>query len=349
MRFLTLCVILGLPTVTYAAGTCDSNLMIVLDRSCSMQERPGGTGTPTKWEIARQTLGMVTQNFATKLRFGLIMFPDQTGGMAGYCQQDGPIYVNVGPNKGPDVIRAVSTTQPNGPCVTDIDAAMGQVASDPEYMATTPQPGRRGYVLLLTDGMQSDSCGGLALDVVTIMNIENLYAHGYPTFVVGYGGEVSATSLDSFAAAGGVPRSGMPRYYQADTPAELQAVLLTIAGSIGGDEFNCPGTPCPDGRCFGQGEVCNQGTCVIPGENGGHGGAGGVTGFGGSGGTGGAGVDAATADAADDTGGHASGQPACACQLGARVPSGMGGLALLWVAAGLVTAWGRSSRYRRRS
>jgi hypothetical protein len=100
-----------------------------------------------------------------------------------------------------------------------------------------------------TDGEQSASCGGPAgRDPITIQTIEMLSAHGYPTYVVGFGGEVSPTSLDAFAAAGGVPRAGTPRYYQADTAAELQAVLQGIAGSIAGDEFSCScrGTPCPD-------------------------------------------------------------------------------------------------------
>jgi hypothetical protein len=36
-----------------------------------MQERPGGAGTPTKWQIAQETLAMLTTTFANRLQFGL--------------------------------------------------------------------------------------------------------------------------------------------------------------------------------------------------------------------------------------------------------------------------------------
>jgi hypothetical protein len=321
-------------TAARADPVCDANLMIVLDRSCSMQERPGGRGTPTKWQIAQETLAMLTTTFGNRLRFGLILFPDRTGGRQGYCVQDGPIPVNVGPNRGDQIVAAIANTTPSGPCVTDIDAAMGQVSRDPEYAATSPQPGRRSYVLLLTDGEQSDSCGGpAARDPITVQAIEALYAHGYPTYIVGFGGEVSTTSLDSFAAAGGVPRVGMPRYYQADTAADLLAVLQGIAGNIAGDEFSCRGTPCPDGRCFGAGEVCSDGACTTPGT--GSGGSGGTSGLGAGGrASPGPGSDgAAQAGMGDPVGGHAMGQPACACRVTARGESNPGAMVVLLIVA----------------
>src|SRR5213075_1806499 len=64
----------------------------------------------------------------------------------------------------------------------------------------------------------------------------------------------------------GVANAGSPKYYQADDAVALEAALDEIGGKVAGDpEFGgCPGTPCPDGRCFGAGETCTMGFCVSP-------------------------------------------------------------------------------------
>jgi MYXO-CTERM domain-containing protein len=242
------------------AFECDSNLMIVLDRSCSMDNVPAGE-TRTKWEIAVDALATLTTDYQGELRFGLIMFPDQTGES---CAQDGEIYVPVGPDQEAAVMAAVGGTQPTGPCVTNIDTAMAQVFDDPVYdPAPVDPPVRRSFVLLLTDGKQSSACGGEDRDPVTEQTIADLYAAGYPTYVVGFGDGVRPASLATFATAGGVPRVGDPVYFQADTAADLDQALAVIAGSVVGDpEFGCPGLPCPDGRCSGAYEQCVDGTCL---------------------------------------------------------------------------------------
>jgi hypothetical protein len=149
-----------------------------------------------------------------------------------------------------------------------------------------------------------------------------LYQHGYPTYVVGFGGGVDMAAMNSFAMAGGVPRTGSPSYYQADTAADLQAAIQEIAGRIGGDEFSCAGTPCPDNRCFDAGFMCSNGVCVNPtsgsgGSSGASGGAGGASG-GSSGGN--------PNGSAGDSG--------CGCRVGGRsvtsVPFGIGILVAAW-------------------
>jgi MYXO-CTERM domain-containing protein len=243
------------------AAACDSNLMIALDRSCSMDNKPAGE-TLTKWESAEAAIATLTTTYAGQLRFGLIMFPDEDGAS---CDQDGPIYVDVGEDNEVAVVDAITTTNPNGPCVTNIDTAIGQVSDDLAFQALPDPTGRRGFVLLITDGKQSGSCGGNVSDPITVANIEALYAAGYPTFVVGFGGGVDPDDLNSFAVAGGVPRVGDPMYYQADSAAELDAALDAIAGDIVGDPElgGCRGTPCPDGRCFGTYEECIEGECLL--------------------------------------------------------------------------------------
>ena len=258
---IAIAIITSAHSTSAAAFECDSNVMIVLDRSCSMDKVPTGD-TQTKWVSAVEAIDTLTTNYAGELRFGLIMFPDETGER---CDQDGSIYVEVGPDNEADVMTAITGTLPDGPCVTNIDTAMAQVLDDPEFDTNPVDPvDRRSFVLLITDGAQSNACGGVDRDPVTEATIGDLLAAGFPTYVVGFGGGVRAASLETFAAAGGVPRVGDPVYYQADTAAELDAALDAIAGSVVGDpEFgSCPGLPCPDGQCFGTYEECVDGTCV---------------------------------------------------------------------------------------
>jgi MYXO-CTERM domain-containing protein len=269
-----------------AADDCHSNLMIVLDRSCSMQDPPQPGGTMSKWQLAGAALMKITTKYSGMLDFGLIMFPDQTG-MS--CVQDGPIYVNVGPGNESKLVTTVTSTMPNGPCVTPIKPAIDQVSTDPLYKQKYTGTGARSFVLFISDGMQT--CGGN--DNMIATSFGALYANGYPSYIVGFGGATSPAALDQFATAGGVPRAlgdaGGRLYYQADNAAELDAALDAIVGEVASAEFSsCPGPPCPDGRCFGPGQTCVSGSCVGGSSGGGDGGSGG--GDGGSGGMGGHGA-----------------------------------------------------------
>lgn len=272
------------------ADVCASNIMIVLDRSCSMKNPPKPGGAQSKWQLAGLALQKLTTDYAGKLNFGLIMFPDQTGQS---CLQDGPIYVNVAPGHETQVASTVMTTMPDGPCVTNIEPAFAQVSMDPLFAMPYTGQGARSFVLFISDGMQT--CGGN--DAAITAAVKSLYDNGYDSYIVGFGGEVSPASLDMFAAAGGVPRGGADGgghlYYQADSAAELDAALAQIAGLVTSQEFGCPGVPCPDGRCFNPGEMCVNGSCM-PNFNSGPDGS---------------------ATVGDGGSGHAQ-PPGCSCELG---------------------------------
>ncbi|HEY2744867.1 MAG TPA: vWA domain-containing protein [Polyangia bacterium] len=281
------------------ADDCTSNVMIVLDRSCSMQDPPQKGGAQSKWQLAGLALQKLTTDYAGKLNFGLIMFPDQTGQS---CLQDGPIYVNVAPGQEAQVVSTVMSTMPNGPCVTDIGPAITQVSTDPQFAMPYTGVGSRSFVLFISDGEQT--CGGSDAQITSA--VAALYNNGYDSYIVGFGGDVSPTSLDMFAAAGGVPRGGGDAgghlYYQADNAADLDTALAEIAGAVTGSEFGCPGPPCPDGRCFAADQMCVNGSCV-PDTVGGP-----------------------DASANVDDGGTSRGQPhGCNCQLGG--PASTGGAA----------------------
>ncbi len=223
--------------LTYVAPS----FLIVLDRSCSMRtnEVPG-TGK-TRWEVAVGALQAVTSSYEEDIDWGITLFPD-TSGMQ--CEQDAiPIPV------GDDNALAIRTLlgnaldpadplYPDSPCVTHIDTAMAQVASDPAFAdPTTPR-----FVMLVSDGAQSggtgaNNCGGNARDPVTEATIRELAGQGIKTFVVGMGGNVDAAALDAFAEAGGAPLAGPHKYYSADSVAELDQAFGAIADLVVSCEY----------------------------------------------------------------------------------------------------------------
>src|SRR3569832_1628981 len=58
------------------AQDCTSNLLIVLDRSCSMTSN--SIMGKTRWDIAVAAINKLAANNSGKIRFGLAMFPNKT-------------------------------------------------------------------------------------------------------------------------------------------------------------------------------------------------------------------------------------------------------------------------------
>jgi hypothetical protein len=303
MRLLVVAILM---TSIARADDCHSQIMIVLDRSCSMNDPPKPGGTRTKWELAGLALQKVTTDYAGKLDFGLIMFPDQTGMN---CLQDGPIYVNVGPGNESKVVSTVMSTMPTGPCVTDIKPAFDQVSTDPAFAQAFTGSGPRRFVLFISDGMQT--CGGN--DKAIADSIKKLYDNGYPSYIVGFGNGVDPMALDQFATAGGVPRAvsgdgGGRLYYQADDAQQLDDALAKIVGTIAAEFTVCPGVPCPDSRCFQAGTECMMGFCQSPAPSPGTTNTTGTSG-GSSGGDGGREGSSSTSGCGCDLGGAATSIP----------------------------------------
>ena len=225
------------------AGAVPPNLLINLDRSCSM-DKPTGTGLPTKWEIAVQAISRLLADNKDTIRFGLTLFPDREGDR---CTQDA-IPVPVGPAKEAEIntllTAALTKPDPNfpdGPCVTNIDTAMAQAAGEPAFKDAS----RKSFVLLITDGKQSGTCGGNTADPITTQTIENLHKNnGVDTFVVGFGGGVDANQLNIFADAGGQPNSDpQARFYKAEDQVTLDAALAAIASKALGCVYQLEDAP----------------------------------------------------------------------------------------------------------
>lgn len=218
------------------------NMLVVLDRSCSMTQ--DGGGGKTKWQVSVESLSKLTADFNGKIRFGLTMFPDL---VAPDCQQDA-IPIPVGPGKEMEVQTLLNAALakadkyfPDEPCVTNIDTAITQAATEPAFN----DKDRDSYVVLVSDGKQSNSCGGNAKDLETEQHIAKLLADkGVPTFVIGFNVGADGAQLDKFAEAGGVPNTtGPTKFYDAADQASLDAALKTIALKTLSCSFTLDKTP----------------------------------------------------------------------------------------------------------
>lgn len=225
-----------------SADKVPSNVLIVLDRSCSMTAKVGGV---SKWEIAVKAINDMTTKYKGKLRFGLIMFPDTD---AAQCTQ-GAIPIPLGPDNETKIstmltaaLKAADPYFPDGPCVTNIDTAVKQAATDPGLGDKT----RQSFVLLLTDGAQAGCTAGGG-DAGTLAAITDLATkRGVKTFVVGFGSAVDTPAMDSFAAAGGVPAAAAsPKFYKAEDATSLDKALTAIGSTALGCVFKLGKTP-PD-------------------------------------------------------------------------------------------------------
>jgi hypothetical protein len=200
------------------------NMLLVVDRSCSMTDIV--VGTSTKWDIAVGAINKMTTDFAGQIRFGLTLFPDK---VTPNCQQD-KIPIPVAPGnemaiqtKMTAALQKANPLFPSGPCVTNIQTGMAQAATEPAFL----DPDRASYAVLITDG--KETCGS---DATTEQIIQTMFQMaGVPTFVIGFGAGVDPAQMDKFAIAGGVPSSGANKYYDASDQASLDMALSTIAKS----------------------------------------------------------------------------------------------------------------------
>jgi len=231
----------GCGSQAISAEPVPPNLLVVLDRSCSMTNK---VGAQTKWEIAVDALKTLTTSYNGKIRFGLTMFPDTD---ANSCTQAAALPVPVGPTNETKIqtmltsaLKAADPNFPDGPCVTNIDTGMTQAATDPGFNDTT----RKSFAMLVSDGAQA-GCNAAGGDSGTTAAITALAGKGVKTFVVGFGSGVDVPTLNQFAVAGGAPLSGATKFYNAGDKASLDAALKAIAALTLSCTFKLGTTP-PD-------------------------------------------------------------------------------------------------------
>jgi hypothetical protein len=221
------------------------NLLLVLDRSCSMQRTVGAL---SKWELAVRAVVDLTTKFDARFRFGLSLFPDSAGDR---CTQEPMAFLPASGNEAKiaklltDSLSPTDPNYPSRPCVTNIDAAILQARDTPLLR----QRDRKSSVILITDGAQAgcDAAGG---STGTIAYLKQLARNGIKTFVVGFGAEISGASLTKYAEAGGAPAPNAEKFFRAEDGPALAAVLSTIAREAVSCRFSLASKPADPSKIF---------------------------------------------------------------------------------------------------
>ncbi len=248
------------------------NLAILLDRSGSMLWRLQDNMFPqasekSRWDMATAALNAVLTQYDGYLPIGLGAFPLQTQcGTSGFIIP--PAY-----NTRSMISGQLSTLKPPDTMLgTPTCEAINALRTEASFQDAS----RSQYILLITDGEPfcMTTCGASdfvsgAVNAITAAYNQTPSVH---TFVVGFGGSLSATfkdNLNRMAAAGGEKnpdRSLGYDYYLADSEqallAQIQKIIQTITGS--GDAGNSPvlcDDTCYSNPCPQAGNICVQASC----------------------------------------------------------------------------------------
>ncbi|HWB74954.1 MAG TPA: hypothetical protein VG755_08355 [Nannocystaceae bacterium] len=231
------------------------NVMLVLDKSRSMSnlwdhDANPATAEISRWNSLHNVVEFVTGEFSDSINFGAQLFPaadaylDEPVNAYSCLVQDHP-EVTVGTNTGAAILAAI-------PAAGDFSISGGTPATAGltraiEHLQTLPSDEPRA-ILLITDGAANCSSSEAPGDTLFVYDdaVPALVADAWgsdaiPTYVVGINildelGTKPAVNpyeaLSTVADAGGVPATGVDRFYNAFNEIELAAALEVVANRI---------------------------------------------------------------------------------------------------------------------
>ena len=206
------------------------DLLIVLDRSLSMNFPPAGGGA-SKWNQMTSALSATVAMSQMQIQWGLMFFPSDEA-----CGTSPTPDVPVGNGNGLAIQAAISTRSPGGE--TPTHDAIQRAAT---YFASLSD-GRPKFIVLATDG--EPNClfgipGPIADDAGAEQAVSDAANMGIQTFLIGISAGSSADAvLNQMAINGGEARpNGPPYYYPANNQADFVGALNAIAGQIGSCTF----------------------------------------------------------------------------------------------------------------
>jgi len=210
-------------------------LLFVVDRSGSMDFPAAGTSR-TRWEELRTAMESVLP-LLVDLPMGLLTFPEMDGtSELMSCAVARTPDVRIARSSGPTISARLLLVDPRAGD-TPTPAALATVDA---YIRANPSPVQR-FVVLATDGLPEPNCG--ATVPATVAAIDTIRTTlGVETFVLGFvgpdrSGDTSGipalqAGLNQMAVAGGRPRAGALRYYEAvDGPAFERALRAILASA----------------------------------------------------------------------------------------------------------------------
>lgn len=202
------------------------DMLVVLDRSGSMTAPVGLFPTfpfVTRWATMKDSLNATVMDYQQNIKFGLLEFPSDND-----CAADQTPEVNIGLGNASGFASYFSSHSPNGNTPSHL-ALQGALV----YYSSIPVNPDGRYVLFATDG--EPNCMGedtAAAAAATVDAIEALHTAGIKTIVLGFGSFGGGSVLNDAAVAGGMPRPGAKKYYEANDAATLGMALEQIAGGV---------------------------------------------------------------------------------------------------------------------
>lgn len=238
-----------------SAGKCP-NLVIVLDKSGSMDSAPSGGSAPpggSKWDLAVLALKELVDTYDGQLPIGLSLFAGDSGCGAGK--------LNIPPDyeTGAKIKALIDATSPDS--ATPTSETINSLRMEPVLRDAS----RSQYMLLLTDG--EPSCASGEPDAsVNAVKAAQMQSPSITTFVLGFGAlpPSGATAMDRMSEAGGAPVMGMPKkYYTAEDLPTLKKQLEKIFAQVLGEGMGLCDDSCyaSDIGCPTPGDQCIRGKC----------------------------------------------------------------------------------------
>ncbi|MBX3271556.1 MAG: hypothetical protein KF729_14920 [Sandaracinaceae bacterium] len=213
----------------------EGEILFLVDRSGSMQWPAVGT-TRSRWQELETAMGTVLP-MLDALPMGTLMFPRHTGDAErGNCMVSPTLEVGIARGTRPSILSLLSTQAPRAG-----DTPTPQAFMTASNELTRMPSARLRFAVLLTDGLPEPACGATVDATVTAIRAIRTTL-GVDTFVIGIVGPDRAgdtsgipalqAGLNQMADAGGRPRAGATRYYEAvDGPALTSALRAIVAAA----------------------------------------------------------------------------------------------------------------------
>jgi hypothetical protein len=218
----------------------NADLLLVLDRSASMEDPIGASGTPSKWSVVIPTLKSVVTATDSSVLWGMKSFPEGSGSACVASSVTSAIDVQVAAMNAKAVTDAIAATTDAGNGTPTGDAINAAVT----YLKSLPDSNPK-YIVLATDG--EPSCAAITSGDTNstdsrnyaVTAVTNAKTAGFPTFVIGIATTKASeeATLNAMAMAGGEVPAGAtnplaPQFYSATDTATLTAALDSITGQI---------------------------------------------------------------------------------------------------------------------
>jgi hypothetical protein len=222
------------------------DILFVVDRSGSMLWPAVGT-TRTRWqELTSAMTGVLPM--LDRLPMGMLTFPMLTGdGEVRNCMVASSPDVPIALGSRSTILSRLTTAAPRAGDTPTPAAFM----TSQSYLASVTSSSRR-FVILATDGLPEPNCGA-TVDATVAAITELRRTLGVDVFVIGIvgpdrSGDTSGipalqAGLNRMADAGGRPRSGAIRYYEAVDAAALTTALTSILAAATDCRFELSRVP----------------------------------------------------------------------------------------------------------